>query len=84
MRPWREPRLGRVFDAPPGRPKSIVVLATGLVATNCSYPLHPGKSSVRKSVSARCSAFWGENGDGESHAQDNGSRTHDGATPGEM
>src|ERR1700739_2773185 len=35
-----------------------------LVATNSSYPLHPGKSSARKSVSARCSALWSENEDG--------------------
>src|SRR5437660_12726166 len=50
------------------------VLAIGPVATNSSYPDHRDKSSVRRSASARWSAFWSENDDGESQGQDNGDR----------
>src|SRR5437762_12977605 len=50
------------------------VLAIGPVATNSSYPDHRDKSSVRRSASARWSAFWSENDDGERRGQDKGGR----------
>jgi hypothetical protein len=42
---------------------------------NSSYPDHRDKISVRRSASARWSAFWSENDDGDSHRQDHGGRS---------